>query len=65
VTTWMEPQARVLMNECAEKNMIDKDEYPVTAEQENRCVAMLADLWNADDAEHAMGCSTTGTARTW
>jgi glutamate/tyrosine decarboxylase-like PLP-dependent enzyme len=38
VTTWMEPQARVLMNECAEKNMIDKDEYPVTAEQENRCV---------------------------
>jgi glutamate decarboxylase len=62
VTTWMEPQARVLMNECAEKNMIDKDEYPVTAEQENRCVAMLADLWNADDAEHAMGCSTTGSS---
>ena len=25
VGTWMEPQARRLMEECAEKNMIDKD----------------------------------------
>ena len=47
VTTWMEPQARVLMAECVDKNMIDKDEYPQTAELERRCVAMLADLWNA------------------
>ncbi len=28
VTTWMEPQARTLMSECVDKNMIDKDEYP-------------------------------------
>src|SRR5579864_1193307 len=34
VTTWMEPEARLLMAECAEKNMIDKDEYPQTAELE-------------------------------
>ncbi len=27
--------------------MIDKDEYPQTAELERRCVQMLADLWNA------------------
>src|SRR5271156_5653621 len=27
VTTWMEPQARALMTECVDKNMIDKDEY--------------------------------------
>ena len=32
VTTWMEPQARQLMAECFDKNMIDKDEYPQTAE---------------------------------
>ena len=38
VTTWMEPQARVLMAECVDKNMIDKDEYPQTAELERRCV---------------------------
>jgi glutamate/tyrosine decarboxylase-like PLP-dependent enzyme len=34
VTTWMEPQAEVLMAECLGKNMIDKDEYPQTAELE-------------------------------
>ena len=35
------------MAECADKNMIDKDEYPQTAELERRCVRMLGDLWNA------------------
>src|SRR5215213_6783497 len=34
VTTWMEPQAEKLMAECLDKNMIDKDEYPQTAELE-------------------------------
>jgi glutamate decarboxylase len=62
VTTWMEPQARLLMAECTDKNMIDKDEYPQTAELERRCVAMLAGLWNAPLAEAATGCSTTGSS---
>jgi len=62
VTTWMEPQARTLMAECVDKNMIDKDEYPQTAELERRCVSMLADLWNAPDAQAATGCSTTGSS---
>ncbi len=62
VTTWMEPQARALMADCVDKNMIDKDEYPQTAELERRCVAMLADLWNAPDAQAATGCSTTGSS---
>jgi glutamate decarboxylase len=62
VTTWMEPQARHLMAECADKNMIDKDEYPQTAELERRCVAILADLWNAPDPADIMGCSTTGSS---
>ncbi|NUK48911.1 glutamate decarboxylase [Streptomyces lunaelactis] len=62
VTTWMEPQAGVLMAECRDKNMIDKDEYPRTAELERRCVAMLADLWNAPDPATAVGCSTTGSS---
>lgn len=62
VTTWMEPQAGVLMGECRDKNMIDKDEYPRTAELERRCVAMLADLWNAPDPSAAVGCSTTGSS---
>ncbi|WUT87643.1 glutamate decarboxylase [Streptomyces melanogenes] len=62
VTTWMEPQAGVLMAECRDKNMIDKDEYPRTAELERRCVAMLADLWHAPDPAGAVGCSTTGSS---
>jgi glutamate decarboxylase len=62
VTTWMEPQARLLMAECSDKNMIDKDEYPQTAELERRCVAILADLWHAPDPDEATGCSTTGSS---
>jgi glutamate decarboxylase len=62
VTTWMEPQARTLMSECVDKNMIDKDEYPATAELERRCVSILADLWHAPDATSATGCSTTGSS---
>ncbi|MEU9701116.1 glutamate decarboxylase [Streptomyces sp. NPDC047981] len=62
VTTWMEPQAGVLMAECRDKNMIDKDEYPRTAELERRCVAMLAQLWNAPDPAATVGCSTTGSS---
>jgi glutamate decarboxylase len=62
VTTWMESQADVLMMECRDKNMIDKDEYPRTAELERRCVAILADLWHAPDPSGAVGCSTTGSS---
>ena len=42
--------------------MIDKDEYPQTAEIETRCVRMLSRLWNAPDADSATGCSTTGSS---
>ena len=38
VTTWMPSTAARLMAETADKNMIDKDEYPQTAEIEARCV---------------------------
>jgi glutamate decarboxylase len=62
VTTWMEPEARALMAETADKNMIDKDEYPQTAELEMRCVNILADLWHADSGAHAIGTSTTGSS---
>jgi glutamate decarboxylase len=62
VTTWMEPQAQRLMAECVDKNMIDKDEYPQTAELERRCVAILADLWHAPNRDESVGCSTTGSS---
>jgi glutamate decarboxylase len=67
VTTWMEPQAQQLMAECFDKNMIDKDEYPQTAELERRCVNILGNLWHAPSRAAgggvpAPGCSTTGSS---
>jgi glutamate decarboxylase len=42
--------------------MVDKDEYPQTAEIEERCVRMIADLWHAPSAERSVGTSTTGSS---
>jgi glutamate decarboxylase len=61
VTTWMEPEAEQLMADCSAKNMIDKDEYPQTAELERRCVNILGSLWHAPHGD-AIGCSTTGSS---
>jgi glutamate decarboxylase len=62
VTTWMPAPARALMAETADKNMIDKDEYPQTAQIEEHCVNMLASLWECPDHQAAVGCSTTGSS---
>jgi glutamate decarboxylase len=62
VTTWMPSTAAKLMSDTADKNMIDKDEYPQTAEIESRCVNIIAKLWNSPESEHATGCSTTGSS---
>jgi glutamate decarboxylase len=62
VTTWMEPQAERLMAASFDKNMIDKDEYPATAEIETRCVNIVADLFHAPTEGDAIGVSTTGSS---
>ncbi|MFM7237766.1 MAG: glutamate decarboxylase [Cyanobium sp.] len=62
VGTWMEPEARRLMEDCADKNLIDKDEYPQTADLEQRCLRILAHLWNAPDPRATVGASTTGSS---
>jgi len=54
VTTWMEPEAQRVIAENLHRNYIDHAEYPQTAEIEQRCIRMLADLY------HAPG-PTTGT----
>ena len=59
--TWEEPEVHRLMNDCIDKNMVDKDEYPQTAEIEARCVHMLSDLWNAPEGG-GVGCSTVGSS---
>ncbi|MGB7859716.1 MAG: glutamate decarboxylase [Acidimicrobiia bacterium] len=62
VTTWMEPEAERLMAETFDKNMIDKDEYPQTAEIERRCVNIVADLFHAPAGGDAVGVSTIGSS---
>src|SRR3954451_24357777 len=60
--TWAEPAVHMLMDLAIDKNMIDKDEYPQTAELERRCVHMLADLWNAPEGGNSIGTSTVGSS---
>jgi glutamate decarboxylase len=62
VTTWMEPEATALIADTLDKNIVDKDEYPQTAELERRCVNILADLWHADPDADPTGTSTTGSS---
>lgn len=50
------------MAETMAKNAIDKSEYPRTAELENRCVNIIADLWHAQPDEDYMGTSTVGSS---
>ncbi|KAL9028645.1 MAG: hypothetical protein Q9196_003023 [Gyalolechia fulgens] len=65
VTTYMEEEVEKLMAEALPKNFIDYEEYPQTAEIQNRCVSMIARMFNApthsDDAD-AMGTSTVGSS---
>ena len=60
VTTWMEPEAEKLMAETFDKNMIDKDEYPFTAQIEERCINIVSNLFNAPDA--GVGASAIGSS---
>lgn len=65
VTTYMEDEAEKLMTEAFSKNFIDYEEYPKSAEIQNRCVSMIARLYNApthDDSEQAMGTSCIGSS---
>lgn len=60
--TYEDEEIKDLMSLCMNKNMIDKDEYPQTAEIEARCVHILADLWNAPEECNSIGTSTVGSS---
>ncbi|QKT13802.1 glutamate decarboxylase [Rhodococcus sp. W8901] len=62
VTTWMDPEAGTLMAETFDKNLIDKDEYPATSAIEQRCVNMVAALFNAPDLSDTDPTSATGVS---
>jgi glutamate decarboxylase len=60
VTTWMEPEARRIISENLHRNFIDHAEYPISAEIEQRCIRMLADLFHAPG--ETTGCRTQGSS---
>ncbi|KAJ9111837.1 hypothetical protein QFC20_002424 [Naganishia adeliensis] len=65
VTTYMEPHAEKLMTESMTKNMIDAEEYPATQDISNRCVNMIARLFNApvnNADDESLGVSTVGSS---
>jgi glutamate/tyrosine decarboxylase-like PLP-dependent enzyme len=60
VTTWMEPEARWVINENLHRNFIDHAEYPQTFEIQQRCIRMLAELFHAPG--ETTGTSTQGSS---
>jgi glutamate decarboxylase len=60
VTTWMEPEAQRIIAENLHRNFIDHAEYPRTAEIEQRCIRMLADLFHAPG--ETTGARTVGSS---
>jgi glutamate decarboxylase len=59
-TTWMEPEANQVIQEALRVNFIDHAEYPQTAKIEQRCIRMLADLFNAPG--ETTGARTQGSS---
>lgn len=60
VTTWMEPSAQRLIADNLHRNFIDHAEYPQTAEIEQRCIRILAELFNAPG--ETTGARTQGSS---
>jgi glutamate decarboxylase len=60
VTTWMEPEARRVIDDNLHRNFIDHAEYPQTFEIQQRCIRMLAELFHAPG--ETTGTSTQGSS---
>src|SRR3954449_948572 len=60
VTTWMEPEARRVIDNNLHRNFIDHAEYPQTFEIQQRCIRMLAELFHAPG--ETTGTSTQGSS---
>ena len=62
VTTWMEPEAQRIIAENLHRNFIDHAEYPQTAEIEQRCIRMLANLFHAPGETTGARCQGSSEA---
>jgi glutamate decarboxylase len=61
-TTWTEEEVDALMKAGSVKNMIDKELYPESADIEQRCIHILADLWNSPSPKETIGTSCVGSS---
>ncbi len=61
-TTWMEPEANKLIAENINKNFIDHDQYPQTEVIHQRCVNMIARLFNSPKDKKSVGTATIGSS---
>ncbi len=62
VTTWMEPEAERLLQETANKNIVDQDEYPQTEEIHQRVISMMGHMFNAPESCDTVGTCTIGSS---
>ena len=62
VTTWMEPEAELLISESLDKNFVDNDEYPQTEKIQARVINMLARLFNSPESCESIGAGTIGSS---
>ena len=62
VTSWMEPQARLLAAETLAKNLIDQDEYPQSEAIHRRVVSMVGRLFHAPAHAQSTGTATIGSS---
>ncbi|CAG8476868.1 775_t:CDS:2, partial [Acaulospora colombiana] len=65
VTTFMEKEAEKLIRDNLPKNFIDYEEYPASSDLQNRCINIIARLFNApvdDPKSESMGVSTIGSS---
>lgn len=69
VNTHISDTAEKLINENLVKNLADNDEYPIMQEFHQRCISILANLWNAPkptnesgSLKNALGTATTGSS---
>lgn len=64
VNTGLDPHAESLITNNIVKNLADNDEYPSLIECQQRCINILANLWNAPVSpdKNAIGTATTGSS---
>lgn len=62
VTTWMDDDADKLIDENLGKNFIDIDEYPETYKIQEKCVNILARLFNSPAGSDSVGTATVGSS---